>query len=117
MEIMKQTFDAFVQNRYHGFLLFAKVFDSIKLKERKKLLNSTVKGRVYELLSYNPNFFLVLVKVICSYDDPKNLKEFILNEVGQKFYDFVQEEDCIKFLNFLFSGNIDKAFLRRFSSE
>lgn len=110
-------FDAFIQNRFHGFLLFAKMFDSMKLKDRKKLLNDTIKGRIYELLSYNPNFFLLLVKVVCGYDDAKNMKEFVLNEVGEKFMEFVQEEDCIKFLNFLFSGVIDKAFMRRFNSE
>lgn len=115
IKAFKASFESFKETRLFGSLLFCKAFDILELKERKKFLSATITGKVFDIIKYNPNFVLAFIKIYCTFDDHKNMKEQILKEIGGNFSGFLVDLEASKLIMFMFTGDFDNDIKKRFS--
>lgn len=99
-----------------GILLFCRAFDSLGLKERKKMLMNTINSKVISSLMYNPNFMMVIIKVLNAFDDYKNLKGLVLTELGDSYDKLMEEDIGNKLLMYIFSQELDNEVKKRFKT-
>lgn len=114
LEQLRENLEPLMGTNIAGILLYCRIFDSIELKEKTKLIKKCLAKKLVDLLKLNPNILFLLVKITNSYDDSGNIATIVYNEVIANFNFFVENQQAVTYLFYVLCEDFEKELGSKF---